>query len=62
MHHMFTKIPHYRLLSATDNFRKAYPHLVRYSDEPIIPSFMRMFTKYMEQSHIEDDTSIHYYK
>lgn len=62
MHHMFTKIPHYQLEKATANFRAAFPDLVRYCDEPIIPSFMRMFTKYMEQSTIENDTKVHYYE
>lgn len=61
MHHMFTKIPHYRLELATKSFRRAFPELVRVCDEPILPSYVRMFLKFDKQSVIDDDTKIHYY-
>jgi len=62
MHHMFTKIPHYRLELATTAFRKAFPDLVRVCDEPIMPSYVRMFRKYEEQSVMSEKTEIHYYQ
>jgi omega-3 fatty acid desaturase (delta-15 desaturase) len=62
MHHMFSKIPHYRLELATSHFRAAFPHLVRVCDEPILHSFVRMYMKYEKQCVVADDTKIHYYK
>lgn len=62
MHHMFTKIPHYRLELATQHFRAAFPELVRTCNEPILQSFVRMYKKYEKQGVIADDTKIHYYK
>nr|QBC98314.1 Omega-x desaturase 1 [Hediste diversicolor] len=62
MHHMFTHIPHYHLEEATTHFRKNFPDLVRTCNEPILPSFMRMFKKFEAQSVIPDDTVVHYYK
>jgi len=62
MHHMFTVIPHYHLELATKHFRAAFPDLVRTCDEPILPSFVRMYLKYDKQNIIDDDTKVHYYK
>ncbi|CAF5215902.1 unnamed protein product, partial [Rotaria magnacalcarata] len=39
IHHLFTKVPHYHLEEATMHFRKTFPDLVRYSDEPILSAF-----------------------
>ncbi|XP_029640746.1 delta(12) fatty acid desaturase DES8.11 [Octopus sinensis] len=62
IHHLFSIVPHYHLPEATSHFRKAFPHLVHYYTDPILPTFWSMFKKYAAQSLISDSTQIHVYK
>jgi acyl-lipid omega-3 desaturase len=55
VHHLFPIIPHYNLLGATEHFRKAFPHLVRKSDDRIIPAFIRVGLLYIKYGVIEND-------
>ncbi|CAI5725603.1 unnamed protein product [Hyaloperonospora brassicae] len=46
VHHLFPIIPHYKLKTATAAFRRAFPALVRQSDEPILQAFYRIARLY----------------
>eukprot|EP01098_Paradermamoeba_levis_P005452 TRINITY_DN2291_c0_g1_i1.p1 TRINITY_DN2291_c0_g1~~TRINITY_DN2291_c0_g1_i1.p1 ORF type:complete len:392 (-),score=129.62 TRINITY_DN2291_c0_g1_i1:218-1282(-) len=62
IHHLFPKIPHYKLETATEHFRKAFPHLVRKSDERILPAMWKMSVKFAQQHVIPDNTQVHKWK
>lgn len=61
IHHLFTRVPHYHLEEATEHFRKAFPDLVRYSDESIFNAFPRMFKIFIRQRGISDDIRLFTY-
>jgi len=61
IHHLFTKVPHYHLEEATMHFRKAYPELVRYNDEPILYAFRRMYKLFVQQRAIGSDVLVFTY-
>lgn len=58
IHHLFPIIPHYKLNGATAYFRKAFPHLVRQSDEPIVRAFCRIAMLYIRYGVAENDEKV----
>lgn len=61
IHHLFIKIPHYKLETATVHFRAKFPHLVKVNHDPILPSLHKMFYIYVSQYIIGEKTSLHSY-
>eukprot|EP00188_Purpureofilum_apyrenoidigerum_P003988 Plantae.Rhodophyta-Purpureofilum_apyrenoidigerum.ctg4333.p1 GENE.Plantae.Rhodophyta-Purpureofilum_apyrenoidigerum.ctg4333~~Plantae.Rhodophyta-Purpureofilum_apyrenoidigerum.ctg4333.p1 ORF type:complete len:359 (+),score=51.29 Plantae.Rhodophyta-Purpureofilum_apyrenoidigerum.ctg4333:149-1225(+) len=61
VHHLFPIIPHYYLEEATTAFRKAFPHLVKINNEPVIPEFMKQFKIFARQHVIPDHLEIFSY-
>ena len=63
IHHLFPIIPHYHLVSSTEYFRTAFPHLVRKSDESIFGAFFRNWSYYMRFGHsVPKDATVFRYR
>ncbi len=62
IHHLFSKIPHYRLEEATAVFRKTYPDLVRVSEDRILAAFVKMFRLFTAQRFVGQDVQVHVYR
>ncbi|ETW02227.1 hypothetical protein H310_05787 [Aphanomyces invadans] len=58
VHHLFPIIPHYKLNDATSHFRKAFPHLVRVSNEPIVPAFFKTLDLFVHYGIVPDNAEI----
>lgn len=48
IHHLFPRIPHYKLRKATEQFKKAYPHLHRVNLDPILPALWRGLVNWIQ--------------
>eukprot|EP01094_Clydonella_sp_ATCC50884_P007035 TRINITY_DN1621_c0_g2_i1.p1 TRINITY_DN1621_c0_g2~~TRINITY_DN1621_c0_g2_i1.p1 ORF type:complete len:375 (+),score=160.96 TRINITY_DN1621_c0_g2_i1:38-1162(+) len=51
VHHLFPIIPHYYLVPSTSYFRRAFPRLVRKSDDPLLSAFFKGWYNYMLYGH-----------
>ena len=49
------------LEEATTHFRKAFPDLVRYSDDSVLSAFTRMFKIFIQQRRIGQDVRVFTY-
>lgn len=62
VHHLFPIIPHYNLKQATEAFQKAYPHLKRECNEPILKSFFKTAKQYVKYGVADDNAATFSFK
>lgn len=61
IHHLFPKIPQYKLIEATQSFKTKFPQFTKESNRNIVATFLDTFKTYASQFVIPDNARYHVY-